>query len=90
VNTARDPHRRRELGREDTHPDGKRAVGRGERDEGLGQRDRHDRVEEQRRPVHDDEDAREQREEAVHLLDGEPRPGELDAAGHQRPDHDRR
>ena len=61
----------------DAEPDRERPVGRGERDELLLERDRDDGVEQQRAAVHDDEDAGEQREETVHLLDREPRPREL-------------
>ena len=73
---VRQPDGGHQLGGGHAEPDRERPVRGRERHEHLAERDRDDAVEEERRAVQRHEDPGEDREEAVHLLDREARPGE--------------
>jgi len=85
----RDPDGGHELGRADAEPDRERPVRRREGNEQLLDPGVDDAVEEERGAVQEDEDAGEDREEAVHVLDGKARPAELDPPGHRDAEEDR-
>ena len=63
--------------RGDAEPDSEGPVRRRNGIRALHERDRDDTVASRASAVEHDEDAGEDREEAVHLLDGEPRPGQV-------------
>ena len=87
---VRERHREEQERGGDPEPDSERPVARLEGDHELDDRDRDDTVGEQRESVEREEHAGEDRQEAVHLLDCEARPGELRAGRHEHPEHDRR
>ncbi len=86
---VRHPHRCHQLGGDDPEADRERPIAVGERHQLLPERDRDDAVEQQRERMDADEDRRDDRQEAVHVLDCEPRPAEGRSRRHREAEHDR-